>query len=78
MGAKAVVRALCINTLAIDTTVRVLAFIHILREEKITKENQQSFVLYTVIKVNMLLDSVQISRAATFERTTHYHPEETL
>lgn len=33
-------------------------------------------MLHTVIKVNMLINSVLIPRAITFELTTHHHPQE--
>lgn len=67
MSTEAVVRALCINTLAINTTTGVLTFIHILRAKKsITKENQPSVVPHTLTKLYTLLYLVQIPGAAKF------------
>lgn len=47
MGTEAVIRAFCINALAINATAGVLTLIYILREKEM-KENQQSVAPHTL------------------------------
>lgn len=70
MGTEAVVRAFCVNALAIDAAVGVLTFIHIWKGKKCERKPVISCVSYTYPLC------VQIPGAATISLTTHRYPKQ--
>lgn len=66
VGTEAVIRAFCIDALAINATAGVLTLVYIFREKKKRRKISNQLHLIHLTKLNTPLNLVQISRSATF------------